>query len=346
MALLEIRDLHLAMRSFEGEAHVLNGIDLTVERGEIWGIVGETGCGKSLTGLSVSRLVPSPPARYIRGEIRFEGRDLLRASEEEMRALRGRRIGMIFQDPTTNLNPVFTIGEQITDVALHAGRADPGLLGLAPGASRRAMRQAARRRAVEALEEVGIPDAAARLADYPHQFSGGMRQRVLIAMALVGRPDLLIADEPTTALDVSVQAQILRLIHDLVREHRLGVLFITHNLGVVAQLCTHVAVMYAGNVAEAGPVREVLKHPVHPYTRALMAAVPTAGTKRGELQGLPGTVPNLITPPRGCRFATRCPWAEPACDAALPPMERFGPHPDTGHEAACLVAARAREEAA
>ena len=240
------------------------------------------------------------------------------------------------------LFPAFTIGTQITDVALHAGRADPALLGLAPGASRRAMRAAARRRAVEALEEVGIPDAAARLADYPHQFSGGMRQRVLIAMALVGRPDLLIADEPTTALDVSVQAQILRLIHDLVREHRLGVLFITHNLGVVAQLCTHVAVMYAGNVAEAGPVREVLKHPVHPYTRALMAAVPTAGTKRGELQGLPGTVPNLIAPPRGCRFATRCPWAEPACDAALPPMERFGPH----HEAACLVAARTREEAA
>lgn len=169
-----------------------------------------------------------------------------------------------------------------------------------------------------------------------------MRQRVLIAMALVGRPDLLIADEPTTALDVSVQAQILRLIHDLVREHRLGVLFITHNLGVVAQLCTHVAVMYAGNVAEAGPVREVLKHPVHPYTRALMAAVPTAGTKARRAPGPARHRAQPDRPARGCRFATRCPWAEPACDAALPPMERFGPH----HEAACLVAARTREEAA
>ena len=347
MALLEIRDLHLAMRSFEGEAHVLNGIDLAVERGEIWGIVGETGCGKSLTGLSVSRLVPSPPARYLRSEIRFDGRDLLKLSEREMRALRGRRIGMIFQDPATNLNPAFTVGEQLADVAAQAGRTDPSLLGLGAGASRRELRRAARRRAAEALDEVGIPDAARRMDDHPHQFSGGMRQRVLIAMALVGRPDLLIADEPTTALDVSVQAQVLRLIHDLVREHRLGVMFITHNLGVVAQLCTHVAVMYAGNIAEAGPVRAVLKHPAHPYTRALMSAVPTAGTRRGALRGLAGTVPDLLAPPRGCRFSTRCPWAEPACDAALPPFGRLDPRDGAdGHGAACIVAARAPREAA
>ncbi|MCQ4159580.1 ABC transporter ATP-binding protein [Roseomonas sp. GC11] len=336
MPLLEIRDLHLHMRSFDGEAHVLNGINLTVERGEIWGIVGETGCGKSLTGLSVSRLVPTPPARYARGEILLEGENLLAATEARMRALRGRRIGMIFQDPTTNLNPVFRIGEQLTDVALHAGRGEPALLGLAPGASGGALRRAAREHALAMLEHVGIPNAAARMEDYPHQFSGGMRQRVLIAMALIGRPHLLIADEPTTALDVSVQAQILRLIHDLVREHNLGVLFITHNLGVVAQLCTHVAVMYAGNVVEAGPVRAVLKSPVHPYTRALLEALPRAGLARGALRGLAGTVPSLIAPPRGCRFASRCTRAEPACQEGAPPLDAVG----EAHRVACFVAAR------
>ena len=339
MALLEIRDLHLHMRSFDGEAHVLNGINLKVERGEIWGVVGETGCGKSLTGLSVSRLVPAPPARYARGQILLEGEDLLAASEARMRALRGRRIGMIFQDPTTNLNPVFRVGEQLVDVALHAGRADPSLLGLPPGASRFALKRAAKARALSMLEHVGIPDAAARLQDYPHQFSGGMRQRVLIAMALIGRPRLLIADEPTTALDVSVQAQILRLIHDLVREHDLGVLFITHNLGVVAQLCTHVAVMYAGNVVEAGTVRGVLKQPVHPYTQALLAALPAAGMARGALQGLAGTVPSLLAPPPGCRFYSRCRLARPDCQSGVPPMVPHGPE----HGAACFVAA---EEAA
>ncbi|WP_159995555.1 ABC transporter ATP-binding protein [Roseomonas sp. 18066] len=336
MALLEIRDLHLHMRSFDGEAHVLNGIDLTVDRGEIWGIVGETGCGKSLTGLSISRLVPTPPARYARGSIRLDGEDLLQADEKRLRALRGRRIGMIFQDPTTNLNPVFRVGEQLLDVALHAGRSDPALLGLAPGASGRALRRAARELSLAMLDRVGIPNPAARLDDYPHQFSGGMKQRVLIAMALIGRPDLLIADEPTTALDVSVQAQILRLIHDLVREHGLGVMFITHNLGVVAQLCSHVAVMYAGNVVEAGPVRDVLKSPRHPYTNALLAALPTAGTVRGALQGLAGTVPSLLVPPPGCRFANRCRLAEPGCDAGTPALVG----PEGGHRVACPVVLR------
>ncbi|MFN3937703.1 MAG: ABC transporter ATP-binding protein, partial [Gemmobacter sp.] len=222
MALLEIRDLHLSMRSFDGEAHVLNGIDLAVERREIWGLVGETGCGKSLTGLSVSRLVPSPPARYLRGEIRFDGQDLLPLTEAQMQALRGHRIGMIFQDPTTNLNPVFRIGTQLVDVALAAARRDPAILP-PPGG-----RRGARALALRMLEKVGIPDAAARLDDYPHQFSGGMRQRVLIAMALIGRPDLLIADEPTTALDVSVQAQILALLKAMVDEFGMGVVLITH----------------------------------------------------------------------------------------------------------------------
>jgi peptide/nickel transport system ATP-binding protein len=338
MALLEIRGLHLAMRSFEGEAHVLNGIDLAVDRGEVWGLVGETGCGKSLTGLSVPRLVPAPPARYRGGSIRFDGRELLSTSEREMRTLRGRRIGMIFQDPTTNLNPTFRIGDQMADVALHAGAVDPAVLGLGPGASRRERRAAARRASITMLDRVGIPDAASRIDDFPHQFSGGMRQRVLIAMALLGRPDLLIADEPTTALDVSVQAQILGLIHGLVREYRLAVLLITHNLGVVAQVCSHVAVMYAGNIVESGPVRAIFRAPSHPYTRALMAAVPTAGTARGTLRGLPGTVPDLIRPPPGCRFAPRCPQAVDAC-AAPPPVVGVG----AGHAVACV---RATAEAA
>ena len=334
MALLEVENLHLAMRSFEGEAHVLNGIELAVERGQIWGIVGETGCGKSLTGLSISRLVPTPPGRYLAGAIRFEGRDLLQAGEAELERLRGRRIGMIFQDPTTNLNPVFRIGEQIIDVALHAAAADPSILGLDPRADRRRQRKAARDLAIRMLVRVGIADAATRIEDYPHQFSGGMRQRVLIAMALVGRPDLLIADEPTTALDVSVQAQILRLIYDLVVADRLAVLLITHNLGVVAQICSHVAVMYAGNIVESGPTRSVFKRPSHPYTRALMQAVPSAATRRGELRGLAGTLPNLLAPPPGCRFQTRCALAIPACAQARPLDIAVGP----GHRVACIRA--------
>jgi peptide/nickel transport system ATP-binding protein len=334
MALLEIRDLHLAMRSYEGAAHVLNGIDLTVERGQIWGIVGETGCGKSLTGLSISRLVPSPPALYRKGSIRFEGQELMGAGEEAMRRLRGRRIGMIFQDPTTNLNPVFTVGTQMVDVALHAGAVDPAILGVPAGAGRRARRDAARALAIRMLDKVGIQEPERRIDDFPHQFSGGMRQRVLIAMALIGRPDLLIADEPTTALDVSVQAQILRLIFDLVREFDLGVMLITHNLGVVAQICSHVAVMYAGNIVESGVVRAVLKSPQHPYTRALLAAIPTVGHKRGELLGLPGAVPNLLAPPPGCRFAPRCAQAQQRCSAALPPALAVGAE----HRVACVLA--------
>jgi oligopeptide/dipeptide ABC transporter ATP-binding protein len=323
--LLEIADLHLSMTSFDGEARVLNGVDLTVARGQIWGLVGETGCGKSLTGLSVSRLVPAPPARYTKGRILFEGRDLLALGEEEMRKLRGRRIGMIFQDPTTNLNPSFRIGEQMIDVALHAAEDAPDILGLDASASRRERRAAARKLAAEMLDSVGIADAAARLDSYPHEFSGGMRQRVLIAMALIGRPDLLIADEPTTALDVSVQAQVLRILFDLVRRYNLAVVLITHNLGVVAQLCSHVAVMYAGNVVESGRVGAVLRTPLHPYTRALMAAAPGAQASRGALAALPGSVPNLIRPPPGCRFAPRCAHAQPRCETRAPPTVAAGP---------------------
>ena len=337
--LLAIRDLHLTMSSFDGEAHVLNGIELTVRRGEIWGLVGESGCGKSLTGLSISRLLPSPPARYLRGEIRFEGRDMLKLPISAVVALRGKKIGMIFQDPTTNLNPAYRIGEQLVDVALAAASHDPTILDCPPRAGRRERKRAARRLAAAMLDRVGIPNPEARLDNYPHEFSGGMRQRVLIAMALIGRPDLLIADEPTTALDVSVQAQILKLLKGTVADHDIGVILITHNLGVVAQTCTHVAVMYAGNIVESGPVAEVIERPAHPYTRALMAAIPTKETRRGALQGLGGTVPNLIAPPPGCRFAPRCPLTIPACTRALPPAVDIG----AGHTAACI---RVEEERA
>ena len=336
MALLEIKNLHLMMRSFEGRAHILNGIDLAVERGEVWGLVGETGCGKSVTGLSVSRLLPSPPAEYVQGEILFNGQDLLKADEATLRALRGRRIGMIFQDPTTNLNPVFRISEQMVDVALHVAAHDPGLLGLKSNASARDKRTAARRVAIQMLDKVGITQAAQRVDLYPHEFSGGMRQRVLIAMALIGKPDLLIADEPTTALDVSVQAQVLRLIHGLVQEFNLGVVLITHNLGVVAQVCTHVAVMYAGNIVESGPVRPIFKRPQHPYTRALLRAIPSARMKRGELVGLAGTVPNLIAPPSGCRFAPRCELAQPECGERVPAAIAVA----TSHRVHCIMARR------
>ncbi len=330
--LLHIEDLHLAMRSFEGEAHVLNGVELRVERGQIWGLAGETGCGKSVTGLSVSRLVPTPPARYLRGRILFEGQDVLQMGEAAMRALRGRAISMIFQDPATNLNPVLRVGEQIADVAFEIGRRAPELLGLAPGASRARRKAAARALGVQMLERVGIANAAQRARDYPHQFSGGMRQRVLIAMALVGQPRLLIADEPTTALDVTLQAQILALLSELVHSSETAVLMITHNLGVVAQICSHVAVMYAGHVVESGLTREVLHAPRHPYTRALLAALPRPGLARGQLANLPGRVPDLVRAPPGCRFAPRCPLATPECSQQQPPTLALS----ATHRVACI----------
>ena len=332
MPLLHIENLHLAMRSYDGEAHVLNGVELALERGEIWGLAGETGCGKSITGLSVSRLVNTPPARYLGGRILFEGQDVLTLDERAMRRLRGRAISMIFQDPSTNLNPVLRVGEQIADVAYEISRHSPEVLGVSGSASRSERRHAARALGIQMLERVGIPDAARRAQDYPHQFSGGMRQRVLIAMALVGKPRLLIADEPTTALDVTLQAQILDLLSGLVRDSGTAVLMITHNLGVVAQICSHVAVMYAGHVVEAGRTQEVLQSPRHPYTRALLAALPRPGVARGQLTNLPGRVPDLIRPPPGCRFAPRCARASSACTLDTPTSFAVSPT----HRVACL----------
>jgi oligopeptide/dipeptide ABC transporter ATP-binding protein len=330
--LLDIRDLYLDIHTFEGTSHVLNGVNLTLRRGGVMGLVGETGCGKTLTGLSVSRLVATPPGHYPRGEIWFDGQDVMRVPESAMRKLRGREIAMIFQDPATNLNPVFRISEQMVDVALHLDTSGgDGLLGRYLSATGR--RQAARTRSIELLERVGIADAARRIDNYPHEFSGGMRQRVLIAMALLGEPQLLIADEPTTALDVSVQAQILRLFYRLVKEMNLSVLLITHNLGVVAQLCDEVAVMYAGNIVESGTARRVFKNPSHPYTQGLLRSIPTPQSKRGELAGVPGNIPNLIQPPAGCRFEPRCPHAMPICRTAFPTLGEL----ETGHWAACYL---------
>jgi len=275
MAFLEITDLNLFMDGYEGSNHVLKGISLSVQKGEIWGIVGETGSGKSMTALSISRLVRTPPGRYTSGSIKLEGQELMTTSEAEMQTLRGSRIGMIFQDPTTYLNPAFRIGTQLVDVALSAARNNPRLFDDAQVRQFAFRRQKAKNLAIEMLTKVGIAEPEQRFRDYPHQFSGGQKQRILIAMALIGQPDLLIADEPTTALDVSIQAQILSLIWSIKQERDLTVLFISHNLGVVAQLCSHVAVMLAGEIVEQGPVESVFANPAHAYTRRLLAALPS-----------------------------------------------------------------------
>lgn len=319
--LLRIENLHLEFRTFDGVAKVLAGVDLTMRRGDVLGLVGETGCGKSMTALAIPGLIPMPPGVITEGRILFDDEDLLDKNRDEMQRFRARKLGMIFQDPTTNLSPVYTIREQLIDAVLYqrmdAERVPGRWKGWLPSA--RQIRLDAERRAVELMALVGIPDGDKRIAEYPHQFSGGMRQRVLIAMALAGEPDLLIADEPTTALDVTIQAQILRLITSLVRQLGLSVLIITHNLGVVAQTCQRVAVMYAGRVIENAPVRELFRHPQHPYTQGLLRAVPTTHVQRGELEGIPGTIPNLVNPPSGCRFHPRCAHVMDVCKGIVPP---------------------------
>jgi oligopeptide/dipeptide ABC transporter ATP-binding protein len=319
--LLRIENLHLEFRTFDGVAKVLAGVDLTMRRGDVLGLVGETGCGKSMTALAIPGLIPMPPGAITEGRILFEGEDLLTKSRDEMQRFRARKLGMIFQDPTTNLSPVYTIREQLIDAVLYQRMDAKHVPGRWKGwlPSARQLRRDAERRAVELMALVGIPDGDKRIAEYPHQFSGGMRQRVLIAMALAGEPDLLIADEPTTALDVTIQAQILRLITSLVKQLGLSVLIITHNLGVVAQTCQRVAVMYAGRVIENAPVRELFRYPQHPYTQGLLRAVPTTHVQRGELEGIPGTIPNLVDPPSGCRFHPRCAHVMDVCKTAVPP---------------------------
>lgn len=320
--LLDIQNLHLEFSTFDGVSKVLSGINLQLARGDVTALVGETGCGKSMTALSVARLIPKQTGRITEGKILFDGEDILQKDQSELRRFRARRLGMIFQDPSTNLNPLFTIREQLVDAVLYQCYESNEVPGpwrrILP--SNRQLRRDAHTRAIELMQLVGIPDGNRRIEEYPHQFSGGMRQRVLIAMALAGKPDLLIADEPTTALDVTIQAQILRLISDLVNRLQLTVLLITHNLGVVAKTCEKAAVMYAGRVVEQAPVKELFKNPQHPYTRGLIQAVPTRQTLRGSLEGIPGLIPNLNNPPKGCRFHPRCAEAKAVCRRDVPSL--------------------------
>ena len=316
--LLAIEDLRVVFGRPGREQVAVDGVSLTLDAGEVLGIVGESGSGKSLTALSILRLVPSPPGRIEAKAIRFMGRDLLALDERRMNEVRGADIAMIFQEPMSALNPVFTIGDQIAEtLRIHEGLD----------------RNAARRRSLELLTKVGISNPEQRLGQYPHELSGGMRQRVMIAIALACRPKLLIADEPTTALDVTIQAQILALLRDLQRELGMAVLLITHDLGVVAQVVDRVAVMYAGRVVEQGSVGAVFERPSHPYTRLLMESIPSLDHDRDRLPTIPGMVPSLANLPPGCRFHPRCPAARPPCAERPPAFVSVGP----GHHAACIA---------
>jgi oligopeptide/dipeptide ABC transporter ATP-binding protein len=320
MTLLAVNDLHVHFHTFEGTAKVLEGITFSLDRGDTLGLVGESGCGKSVTAQAIIGLLPRPPADVVRGEVRFEGENLLTRGDAEMRALRGTRISMVFQDPMSYLNPVFTIGEQLTDVILSHGERAPR--GPVEAVARRLWGRAdavhARRTAVQMLRQVNIPQPEERLDHYPHEFSGGMRQRVLLAMALAGSPRLLLADEPTTALDVTIQAQILRLIGHLVRTQGISVLLISHDLGVISRICRCVAVMYAGTIVETAEVRALFRDPKHPYTQGLLRSIPRNVQRQDRLEGIPGTIPNLIRPPAGCRFHPRCPRVMDVCRAVKP----------------------------
>ena len=319
MSLLAVENLATSFRTSGGEVRAVDGVSIAVERGRTLGIVGESGCGKSVLSLSIMRLL-AWPGRIVGGRVLLEGRDLAPLSSREMRAVRGREIAMIFQEPMTSLNPVHSLGFQI----IEAMRAHD------PNASSAQLRA----RAIEALEKVRIPSAARRFDEYPHQLSGGMRQRVMIAMALACKPKLLIADEPTTALDVTVQAQILDLLRDLQREEGMGIVLITHDLGVIAEMADDVAVMYAGRVVEQGRAREIFDNPQHPYTLGLLGSIPRLDQDRDRLTAIEGTVPPPFAWPPGCRFAPRCPFADTACEAAPPPLREIVP----GHAAACLKA--------
>ncbi len=316
--LLQIRGLHTAFYTLEGVSRAVDGVSFEIAEGETLGLVGESGCGKSVTALSILRLV-DPPGRIERGEVLLRGRNLLELSTRQMRTVRGAQISMIFQEPMTSLNPVFTAGDQIIEaVRLHQKK---------PLAEARSM-------AVEMLRRVGIPSPEQRVDEYPHQLSGGMKQRVMIAMALVCRPALLIADEPTTALDVTIQAEILDLLTDLQRELGMAILLITHNLGVVAGMAKRVAVMYAGKIVEYAPVEKLFERPKHPYTMCLFKSIPRLDTPSGErLEAISGVVPSPTEWPSGCRFHPRCPYVIDICRRQEPTLEEKVP----GHTAACWV---------
>ena len=317
--LLEVRDLRTYFHTEEGVARAVDGVSFAVGRGQTLGLVGESGCGKSVSAFSIMRLVPDPPGRIEAGQVLFKGRDLLALDEEEMRRVRGDDIAMLFQEPMTSLNPVLTCGFQIAEaVVLH----------------QQVPMKEARVRAVEMLHLVGIPAPEQRIDEYPHQLSGGMRQRVMIAMALACNPDVLIADEPTTALDVTIQAQILALLESLQESLQMAIVMITHDLGVIAETADQVAVMYAGQIVEHAETPALFARPRHPYTRGLLRSIPRLDDEQERLDIIPGVVPDARAFPPGCRFAPRCPLADAHCRAETPPLEEI----EAGHWASCWKA--------
>lgn len=316
--ILEIKGLRTHFFTDHGEVPAVDGVDLYVREGEVLGIVGESGCGKSVTSLSVMQLIPHPPGKIVGGSILFKGEDLVGIPEKRMRKIRGNEVAMIFQEPMTSLNPVYTIGDQIGEtVRLH----------------RHLSKKEAKAHSIEMLRKVGIPRPEQIINEYPHQLSGGMRQRVMIAMAMSCEPKLLIADEPTTALDVTIQAQILDLLRKLNEESGTAIMMITHDLGVVAELCDRVVVMYAGKVIEEGDVRSIFKKPQHPYTKGLIQSVPNLEVKRNRLYSIPGNVPTPGDFPKGCRFAPRCEYAIEQCLVELPSLLEV----DSGHRSRCWL---------
>lgn len=318
--ILEVKNLKTGFKTDDGEFLAVDDVSFKLEKGKTLGIVGESGCGKSVTSLSIMRLIPTPPGRIVGGEITFNGQNLLKFSEDEMRKIRGNEIAMIFQEPMTSLNPVFTIGNQIAEaIALHQ-----------KGLSKAEIRQ----KTIDMLRLVNIPEADKRVDDYPHQLSGGMRQRVMIAMALSCNPQLLIADEPTTALDVTIQAQILDLVRKLQRELGASMILITHDLGVVAETCDDVAVMYAGKIVEYGSAEDIFYRPKHQYTKGLLDSIPhfETGHRRERLETIKGLVPSMFNLPKGCRFSDRCKAVQDDCRAKQPDLLPFGER----HVAACI----------
>jgi peptide/nickel transport system ATP-binding protein len=319
--LLDIRGLKTYFATGDGMVQAVDGVDIAIGRGETVGVVGESGCGKTVTALSVVKLIAMPPGRIVAGQILWQGSDLVPLAAKELDRIRAKEIAVVFQEPMTSLNPVYTVGEQIAEVL----RRHEGL-----------SRRSALARTIEMLKTVHIPDAERRVRDYPHQFSGGMRQRVMIAMALACNPKLLIADEPTTALDVTIQAQILELLQELKGRLGMAILLITHAMGVVAETAQRVVVMYAGKVVEEAPVRQLFADPRHPYTRGLIRSIPRidrAAATRTRLEAIAGVVPSLVRPAPGCRFAPRCRYASDVCRRASPPLREVGP----GHKVACVL---------
>jgi peptide/nickel transport system ATP-binding protein len=314
--ILELKDLKTWYHTDNGIAKAVDGVSFSLAPNRILGVVGESGCGKSVTALSIMRLVPMPPGYFAGGDILWKGRSIVKASEDQMRRIRGNEIAMIFQEPMSSLNPVYTCGDQIMEQILN---------------HRDVNKAEARRQAVELLNLVGIPNPSDRISSYPHELSGGMRQRVMIAMALSCGPELLIADEPTTALDVTVQAQILELIGRLRAERGMSVLLITHDFGVVAELCEEVVVMYASRIVESGTVRHIFENPLHPYTRGLLKSIPRLGARQERLNVIEGNVPSATRLPDGCRFAGRCCLADDHCRKAQSPLISY----EEGHQAAC-----------